>query len=217
MKYRAALFDLDGTLLDTLEDLGESMNAALASMGYPPRTPDDHRLFVGDGFTVYAQRALPPGAREDPALVKSCVDKALAVYSTRLTQKTHLYDGIAGLLDSMAGRGMTMAVFSNKPHQALVQIMAHYFGRWTFVAARGAQPSAPRKPDPSVALEIAKAAGIEPREWIYLGDTNTDMETALRAGMFAVGVLWGFRSREELVASGAQALVARPAEILDLL
>jgi phosphoglycolate phosphatase len=217
MKYRAALFDLDGTLLDTLEDLGESMNAALASMGYPPRTPDDHRLFVGDGFTVYAQRALPPGAREDAALVKTCTEKALSIYSTRLTQKTHLYEGIAELLDALASRGMVMAVFSNKPHQALVEIMAHYFRRWTFAAARGAQPTAPRKPDPAVALEIARTAGIEPREWIYLGDTNTDMETALRAKMFAIGVLWGFRSREELVDAGAQALVARPLEVLDLL
>lgn len=217
MKYRAALFDLDGTLLDTLEDLGESMNAALASMGYPPRSSADHRLFVGDGFTVYAQRALPPGPNQDPALVKACVDKAFEIYLTRLTLKTRLYDGIAELLDAMAARGMVMAVFSNKPHELLVRIMAHYFGRWTFVAARGAQPSAPRKPDPSVALEIARAAGIEPREWIYLGDTNTDMETALRAGMFAVGVTWGFRSREELVGAGAQALVSRPAEILDLL
>ncbi len=95
--------------------------------------------------------------------------------------------------------------------------MAHYFGRWTFVAARGAQAPAPRKPDPTVALEIARIAGIEPREWIYLGDTNTDMETALRAEMFAIGVLWGFRSREELVDAGAQALVARPLEVLDLL
>ena len=217
MKHRAALFDLDGTLLDTLEDLADSMNAALVSLGYSAQPLEAHKYFIGDGVTVYAERALPAAAREDPAVVAACVAKMRAEYGTRWHDKTHLYEGIPELLDELAARGVAMAIFSNKPHPAVVDIVGHYFTRWTFTAALGAQPPAPKKPDPTVALEIVRGMGVQPSECIYVGDTNTDMETALGAGMFAIGALWGFRTREELVQSGAHTLVAHPREILALL
>ena len=217
MTHRAALFDLDGTLLNTLEDLADSMNKSLTDMGYPVHPLASHKLFVGGGFTVYAERALPPGANKDPVIIKECIERLHAEYGKRWNSKTHLYDGIAEMLDELVARGIIIAVFSNKPHSALVPIMEHYFKKWPFVAARGSDTSAPKKPDPTVALEIARGVGIEPREWIYLGDTDTDMQTARRSKMFAIGVLWGFRPREELVESGAEALIARPLEVLNLL
>lgn len=217
MTHRAALFDLDGTLLDTLEDLADSMNTALVSLGYPTHPLEAHKYFVGDGVTVYAERALPASVRGDPSIVAACVAKMRAEYGTRWNRKTHPYDGIPEMLDGLVARGISMAIFSNKPHPAVVDVVGHYFKRWTFAAALGAQPPAPKKPDPTVALAIARDMGVQPSECIYIGDTNTDMETALGAGMFAIGALWGFRTREELVQSGAQALVAHPREIIALL
>jgi len=217
MTYTAVIFDLDGTLLDTLEDLADSMNAALASFGYPAHPLEAHRYFVGDGVFVYAERALPAGVRGDQAVVAACAAKMREEYSSRWKSKTRLYDGISELLDALAERGIGLAILSNKPHPAVLDVVGHFFVRWHFDAALGAQLSAPKKPDPTVALEIAKGMGAVPAACIYIGDTDTDMQTALRAGMFAVGALWGFRTREELVRAGAKTLVSHPLELLDLL
>jgi phosphoglycolate phosphatase len=217
MTYTAALFDLDGTLLDTLDDLADSMNAALAAFGYPAHPLEAHRYFVGDGVFVYAERALPAYVRGDQAVVAACAARMREEYASRWKAKTRLYDGIAELLDQLTARGIGMAILSNKPHPAVVDVVGHFFGRWRFAAALGAQPSAPKKPDPAVALEIARTMGAGPEACIYVGDTDTDMQTAQRAGMYAVGALWGFRTREELVRSGAKTLVSHPLEILDLL
>lgn len=217
MTYTAAIFDLDGTLLDTLEDLADSMNAALASFGYPTHPVQAHRYFVGDGVFVYAERALPEGVRGDHEVVSACAARMREEYSSRWKVKTRLYDGIADLLDQLTARGIGIAILSNKPHPAVVDVVGHFFTKWRFAAALGAQPTAPKKPDPTVALEIARTMGAAPQACIYVGDTDTDMQTAKRANMHAVGALWGFRTREELVRSGAKTLVAHPLEILDLL
>ncbi len=217
MTYSAAIFDLDGTLLDTLEDLADSMNAALASFGYPTHPAQAHRYFVGDGVFVYAERALPESVRGDQAVVSACAARMREEYSSRWKVKTRLYDGIAELLDQLSARGIGMAILSNKPHPAVLDVVGHFFTKWRFAAALGAQPTAPKKPDPTVALQIARSMGAGPEACIYVGDTDTDMQTAQRAHMYAVGALWGFRTREELVRSGAKTLVSHPLEILDLL
>jgi phosphoglycolate phosphatase len=217
MTHTAVLFDLDGTLLDTLEDLGDSMNAALQSLGYPAHGMDSYRYFVGDGVEILARRALPDGARLDEAVVRECVTRMRAEYGRRWKDKTRLYDGMAELLDGLVRRGVKSAILSNKPHPAVVEVVEHFFGRWHFDAALGARPGVPIKPDAGAALEVARVMAVAPAAFLYVGDTNTDMATAVAAGMFPVGVLWGFRTEKELRESGAQAVAARPQEILDLL
>jgi phosphoglycolate phosphatase len=217
MMHRAVIFDLDGTLLDTVEDLGDCMNSALASLGYPPHSYDEYKYFVGDGFTTFSERSVPARVRGDAAVVAECEARARREYSQGWNRKTHLYEGIAELLDSLASRGIITAICSNKPHPAVQDVVGYYLGRWKFAAVVGSQPPVPKKPDPAVVHQMLGDLGLERAQCLYAGDTNTDMETAIRAGILAVGVLWGFRTRDELLQAGAQVLVSRPAEILDLL
>ena len=217
MRFKAVLFDLDGTLLDTLDDLGDSMNAVLSSRSLATHDREKYKYFVGDGVHNLVLRALPELLRGDDEMVRSCIADMRAEYSRRWKDKTRPYDGITELLDELTRRRVKMAILSNKPHPALTDVVRHYFGGWTFDAAIGARPSVPQKPDPAIALEVGRIAGIAPEDFLYLGDTNTDMQTAVAAGMFPVGALWGFRTAEELRESGARALVAHPRDVLGLL
>ena len=215
MPYRAVLFDLDGTLLDTLEDLADSTNAALAALGFPPHPVDEYRTLVGDGIRNLALRALPDGRRDD-ATVDRCIRLTREEYGRRWDAKTRPYPGVPELLDELARRGVRMAILSNKPDAATGEVVAKLLPRWQFDVVRGAREGVPLKPDPAAALEVAEALGAAPAEVLYLGDTNTDMRTARAAGMRAVGALWGFRTAEELQTAGAQDLVARPQDLLEL-
>jgi phosphoglycolate phosphatase len=138
-------------------------------------------------------------------------------YSRRWKAKTHPYNGIPELLDGLSSRGVRMAVLSNKPHPATVEVMEHFFGGWKFDATLGARPGVPIKPDAGAALEVSRQLAVPPEAFLYLGDTNTDMMTAAAAGMFAVGALWGFRTAEELLSSGAKMIVSDPRDVLSLL
>jgi phosphoglycolate phosphatase len=217
MTYQAVLFDLDGTLLDTLEDLGDSMNAVLAARGYPTHPIPSFTEFVGDGVENLVRRALPPAARRDEALVGELAPLMRREYAGRWKAKTKPYRGVPEMLKSLSSRGLRLAVLSNKPHPATVEVVAHFFPPSTFDAVLGARPGVPIKPDPGAALEVSRQLGIPPAAFLYLGDTNTDMKTALEAGMYAVGALWGFRGAEELRSSGAQTLIKDPAELLSML
>jgi phosphoglycolate phosphatase len=217
MTYKAVLFDLDGTLLDTLDDLGDSMNAVLSARGYATHPISAYTDFVGDGVHNLVRRSLPAGVRTDDALVNELVPIMRSEYSRRWNRKTRPYDGIPELLDGLTARGLRLAVLSNKPHPATVEVVAYFFPRWKFDVTLGARPDVPIKPDAGAALEVSRKLGVPPEGFLYLGDTNTDMQTAVAAGMFAVGVSWGFRTAEELVSSGAQAVVSDPREVLSLL
>ena len=216
MQYRAVLFDLDGTLLDTLEDLADSTNAALAVLGFPTRPTDEYRILVGDGIRNLALRALPEG-HTDAATVERCVRLTRAEYSRRWDLKTRPYPGVPELLDELTRRAVRMAILSNKPDAATREVVAKLLAGWSFGVVLGAREGVPLKPDPAAALEAAAALGARPDEVLYVGDTNTDMQTARAAGIRAVGALWGFRTAGELLASGAQDLIARPPDLLDLL
>jgi len=213
MTYRAAIFDLDGTLLDTLDDLADAVNAVLRRMGCPTHPAASYKHFIGRGFTVLAERALPPQKR-DAGRIAECVAGSKTEYAARWKERTHPYDGVPALLDELARRGGKMAVLSNKPHEFTQAIVAHFLPGRRFEAVFGGREGVPAKPDPAAVLEIARLMGLPPQAILYAGDSGTDMQTARRAGMFAAGVLWGFRDREELLADGAQALVGRPAELL---
>lgn len=216
MSYRAVLFDLDGTLLDTLADLAAAGNAALRAMGLPEHPVEAYRYFVGDGMERLVRRLLPAECG-DAATLAACGARMRAEYAARWADTTRPYAGVAELLDALAARRLPLAVLSNKPDEFTQLCVARLLPQWRFEVILGAQAGWPRKPDPATALEIARRLAVPPADVLYLGDTNTDMQTATAAGMFAVGVLWGFRTANELLAAGARVLLAQPTELLDLL
>jgi len=217
MKFRAVLFDLDGTLLDTIEDLTDSMNAALSQMGYPGKTLEECKILVGDGLGTFIRRSLPPSCADDPEAARRLRELIRTEYRNRNADKTRPYPGIRELLAELGRLGIPMAVLSNKPHDSTIEVIGKYFPTIPFCFVHGAREDVPVKPHPEGALAISRLLKVPPAEILYVGDTNTDMQTASAAGMFAVGVLWGFRTADELRKNGARVLVARPAEILGLL
>jgi len=177
---------------------------------------DAYRYFVGDGSTVLIERALPESARGSD-VYRDCLAAFMADYDRSWKVKTRLYDGIAEMLDSLTARGIDMAILSNKSHEFTVKCVRDLLSRWQFRAVFGLREDVPRKPDPAGALEISRLLGAKPDRMLYMGDTATDMQTAVSAGMFPVGVLWGFRTREELLANGARALLQNPQELIHLI
>lgn len=215
-KFKAVIFDLDGTLLDTIEDLADLMNAVLAESGYPVHDLQSYKYFVGNGMEKLAYNALPPEHR-DEATVKIIAQKMKMEYAKRWNVKTRPYEGIPELLDALEAMGMDLAVLSNKPDNFVKIIIKELLPAWNFAVAYGERATIPRKPDPAGAFEIARILNLKPHEIIYLGDTNTDMKTATSAEMYAVGVLWGFRQKDELIASGADVIIQNPLELLDII
>ncbi len=215
--FQAVIFDLDGTLLDTIQDLADAMNGTLSHFGFSVHELDKYRYFVGDGMEELVRRTLPDTARSDPRLVSSCLEMMRKSYSLNWSVKTRPYPGIPELLDTLGAHGLKMAVLSNKPHDFTEKTVEGLLSAWRFEAVVGARPQVPLKPDPSSALEIANMLQLAPARFLYLGDTATDMKTANAAGMFAVGALWGFRDAMELIAGGAAKLIEKPAELLELL
>jgi phosphoglycolate phosphatase len=210
------LFDLDGTLLDTLEDLADSMNAVLRQFGYAPHPPEPYKYFVGDGVVNLVTRALPEAHRE-AATVAKAVELMRRTYAEHWADRTRPYPGIPELLDALATRGVRMAVLSNKPDDTARLCVARLLPRWRFDAVVGASHGIPPKPDLAGVRSIIALLGVPVEQFLYLGDTNTDMATANAAGMFAVGALWGFRTAEELREAGAKVLIERPGDLLGLL
>ena len=216
MSWHSVIFDLDGTLLDTLDDLADSGNGALRALGCPPHPAVAYRMFVGDGVRQLARRILPEALR-DQATIERCAELIAQEYRGRWAARTRPYDGIPELLREAGARGVRMAVLSNKPDEFTRLCVEKMLPDAPFAAVLGARPDVPHKPDPTGALLLAERLGVAPPEVLYVGDTNTDMRTAVAAGMHALGVLWGFRGAEELRASGARLLAAHPRDILRLL
>lgn len=215
-RFKAALFDLDGTLLDTLRDLGESMNRVLTKHGHPAHEIEAYRQLVGEGVVVLTARALPEGHRTESDIQQTLAEYRLD-YERNWNIHTRPYDGIPDMLTAMTARKLALGILSNKPHAMTIECVKGYLAAWPFSCIFGQRDQVPRKPDPAGALEAAAAMGVSPREVLYLGDTATDMQTANAAGMFAVGATWGFRPESELRATGAAAIVHHPREVLALL
>jgi phosphoglycolate phosphatase len=214
MTARAIVFDLDGTLLDTLDDIADSANAVLAAEGFPPHTPADYRRFIGEGVAVLFARALP---EDDPEAVARCVAAFPEAYGRGWNVKTRPYDGIPALLDALTARGLPLAVLSNKPDAFTRLCVAEYLAAWEFRQVLGQRAGVPRKPDPAGAVEIAERLGVSAGDCLYVGDSAIDVETARRARMRPVGVSWGFRPVVELTQAGAEVILDRPADLLGLL
>jgi phosphoglycolate phosphatase len=216
MTFRAVLFDLDGTLLDTLDDLADSTNLALGQLGLPQHPVESFKRFIGDGIENLIRRAVPEN-RRDAATLAECVILTRQNYSVRWAEKTRPYEGIPALLDAVNSRGVPMAVLSNKPHDFTQLCVDRLLAGWRFEVVLGAMPTLPKKPDPTGAWQIAERLSARPAEIVYLGDTGTDMQTAVAAEMFPVGALWGFRAADELQANGARVLIQHPLDLLPIL
>ena len=212
MAYRAAVFDLDGTLLNTLADLADSGNELLASYGMAPHPEPAFRYFVGNGSRKLMERILPG---KSPEQIDEALARYKAIYEKHLTAKTTPYAGIAETLSALKVRGVRMAVCTNKHISAAEALIRKYFPADTFDTFEGDRPGVPRKPDPAHVRIVLEKMGIRPEETVYLGDSGVDMQTAVNAGALPVGVLWGFREKDELMENGAQILLSKPSELLE--
>lgn len=214
--YQAVLFDFDGTLLDTLEDLASAANRVLARHGHPIHDIDAYRWFIGDGSAKLIERALPEDQRV-PDTIHDCLQELLADYNKNWDHATRLYDGISEVLATLPARNIAMAVVTNKPHIHTGIMIEHYFHDIPFGSVWSQREGIPKKPDPYMALQAAAELKIDPDRCIFLGDSGVDMLTARSAGMLAVGAAWGFRPREELLDAGAHHVIDHPLALLDLL
>lgn len=213
---RAVIFDLDGTLLDTLFDIADSANRVLNLHGFASHEREAYRRFVGDGSAILMTRALPED-RRSPELIGDCLEGFITDYGRNWHQVTRPYPGLTDLLGHLQDRQIRLAVVTNKPHRFTGSMMAYYFGDYRFNPILGQQDGIPKKPDPHQALAAADIMGVAPSACIFLGDSGVDMETALNAGMQPVGAGWGFRPAKELLDAGALTVIYHPLELLDLI
>ena len=215
MNYEAAIFDLDGTLVNSLDDLANSANDTLHAYGFPVHEVEAYRYFVGNGSRKLIERILPEKHATDMAFVEQFMSEYKDCYARNLLQKTKPYDGIMEMLEELRRRGIPMAVCTNKHQSAAEMIVKTLFPHGIFQEIIGDQEGLPRKPDPQKVLHIMRNFWVTGEQTAYLGDTDVDMDTARNAGALAVGVLWGFRPEEELVAHGADILLTHPMELFE--
>lgn len=216
MSYSGIIFDVDGTLLDSIQDLADSMNFVLSRHGFPVHDIEKYKQFVGNGMRVLAISALPEEERDEEK-VNRYLGELEKQYEKRWNQATKPYPGIEELLRRLEKSGIRMFVLSNKPHHFTEEVIDEFFGLKRFELVYGARTGIPKKPDPYSALEISKLSGIPVSDFLYLGDSGVDMKTADAAGMYAVGAAWGFRKAEELWKNGAKTVIQNPLELIEIM
>lgn len=214
--FSTVIFDLDGTLLDTLIELGIACNTILEQHGYPTHPLPKYKIFVGEGAEVLMRKALGEASSDD-AVLKSCLKDFLSYYEQICGQHTTLYPGIPALLDELGKRGINLTVLSNKPHDLTLINIGLFLSHVPFAMVLGQRQGIPKKPDPHGVIEILNHLKVPAESCLYLGDTSIDMKTAVAAKVYPVGVLWGFRSKEELLEHGARTLIETPLDLLTLL
>lgn len=212
--YRCVVFDLDGTVLNTLEDLADAGNYALSRLGLPVHPTERYRFYVGNGIPKLIERMLPAGA--DPQTYEKASGLFRAYYNSHMYDKTAPYPGIPALLAKLRSLGIKLAVVSNKAHEFAAEMIGRYFGN-SFDAVFGSVEGTPKKPDPYWVFRALEMLSAAPDETFYVGDSGVDMQTARRAGLTACGVLWGFRDREELTENGAALLCGDPGELFAMI
>lgn len=209
------IFDLDGTLLNTLEDLADSANHVLSAHHFPTHPVDAYRYFVGNGMPTLIRRILPPEHR-DSEVYQVCFNEFLEYYTLHMHDKTTVYEGLTEVLETLQQQHVKLAVATNKVHSALAPLMTNFFPTVKWDALFGQREGVPVKPEPQVVYDILAATGCTKEETLYFGDTAVDMDTAHAAGLKAVGVLWGYRPRTELEEAKAEIIIEKPVEILSL-
>jgi phosphoglycolate phosphatase len=215
MPSAAAIFDLDGTLINSLRDIGEAMNRTLSTMGFPVHAMEKYNYFVGEGVRQLVQRALPADQQSD-ATITTFLAAYRADYGQHWHDHTAPYPGIPALLEALVERRIPIGVLSNKPDAVTRLCVEHFFPHVPFIAVAGQKEDVPRKPDPAAAWAIAEGMNVPPERCVFIGDTATDMQTAVAAGMFPAGVTWGFRPRTELLDTGARLIADQPEALLGL-
>lgn len=209
------VFDLDGTLLDSIPDIARSMNVVLERHGYPQHPERAFNYFVGNGVRLLVERSLPESARR-PEIMQPFQEEYMAYYAQHMRELTRPFEGVCETLETLQERGVLLSVASNKPHEVMAEIMAFYFPGIRFAAVYGHRKGYAVKPDPAIVFDILKVTGVAGKDVLYLGDTAVDMQTAKAAGVQSVGALWGYRTREELTAAGACFLAVKPQDLLSL-
>ncbi|MDD2980992.1 MAG: HAD family hydrolase [Hespellia sp.] len=215
--YKACIFDLDGTLTDTLDSLVFSVNGTLQEMNLDTISREQCRTFVGNGARVLIEKSLQAVGAEPKERIEEGMKIYGRIFDENSTYHVVPYEGITQLLLSLEKKGIKLSVLSNKPHKQAVDVVEEIFGKDTFSWIQGQKEGVPRKPDPAAALQIAGELGAEAGECLYIGDSEVDIATGSAAQMKTIGVTWGFRDREVLEEAGAQYMVDEPLQILDLL
>lgn len=214
---KGAIFDLDGTLLATLESIAKAGNTMLAQFGYPPVPVKQYGVFAGNGADKLVERALIYSGDTKLTHLEEAICVYREIFKQYCSYQVKPYEGILPMLSELQNQNIRLAVVTNKPHVNAVCLMKEYFGNYPFTHVIGQQDGFPQKPDPAGIFEIVSQWGISPEECVYLGDSDVDMKTGKGAGCLTVGVLWGFREKEELLANGADHLISHPLELLPLL
>lgn len=215
MKFKGIIFDLDGTLVDSLHDISDAMNTVLTGLNYPTHTYDTYQYFIGSGLRNLVSKALPVTNNSDEQ-IEICFECMVNEYREMCTVKTKPYDGIVELLEKLTSQNIKMAVFSNKADELTKKIASEIFPDY-FDKAVGLSTEELKKPNPFEAVEISKNWNLKPEEILFVGDSDIDMQTALNANMFPVGVTWGYRTEEELKSSGAKVVINTASELIEIL
>ncbi len=215
MGIKAIIFDLDGTLVDSIDDLADSMNTVLREMKFPEHPVSSYYTFVGMGIRKLVVDALPVFHRDEKT-VEECFERMTQLYEQNINNKTRLYPGIEEMLDSVVKNGVSISVLSNKADNLTKKVVYKVLKKWNFDFVMGPGSDSKRKPNPENVLHISTSLGVDPTEVAYVGDTGTDMKTANKADMLAVGVLWGFRSEKELRENGADKIIETPKQLSEL-
>lgn len=216
-KYKGIIFDLDGTLLNTIEDLTDSVNDVMADYHFPQHDVKTCKMMVGNGFRKLIMRALPKEKQTDEEFIDDAQKKFAQAYQKRYLNKTVPYEGILQLLNELVQKGIQIAVNSNKRSDYTNALVDKFFSDYKMIAVYGEREKEgiPKKPDPTAALEIADRMHLDIEEVLYVGDSKTDMHTGQNAGMDTIGVSWGFRGPEELKENKATYIVEKPEDILN--
>ena len=212
---KAVIFDLDGTLLNTIDDIGDSLNTALSAHGFKPHTVDEIKMFVGSGVDILLRRALA-GTACTPEQLRGVKARYTEEYAARQAIKTKAYDGLVQVLDDLRRLGVKTAVLSNKPQEDTVKTVAHFFTLARFDLVFGQREGVPTKPDPTALYGIIKELGVSKEDCVFVGDSDVDMKTAANAGMKKIGVLWGFRGRGVLEEHNADYIIDKAADIVEI-
>ena len=213
-KIRLAIFDLDGTVLDTLESLGSCVNSLLEERGYKTHEMNSYKHFVGSGAFKLIERAVGDVsvAKEELEAITACF---ITRYDACVLEKVYPYEGIIKVLETLQEKGISLAVVTNKPHEQAVKLVAHYLKGINFIAVQGNLPHLPHKPNPFVVNQVIAEQEVAKEEVFYIGDSDVDMQTANCSEVVGIGVSWGFRSKEELMANGASCVIDTPEQLLE--
>ncbi|MBO5165501.1 MAG: HAD family hydrolase [Lachnospiraceae bacterium] len=214
---KAVVFDLDGTLTDTIASIKISADKAVGKYGFGPFSEEQYKYFVGDGAATLIERCLEAGGDKEQKYFEGAFKEYQKVFEEYCMYKVEPYAGIRELLAALKERGIRLAVLSNKPHERTKEVICTIFGDECFDEVRGQMDGVPKKPSPEGVFKILEELSLNAEDILYMGDTGTDMQTGKSAGAFTIGALWGFRQKEELIENGADAIIENPLQLIDYL